>query len=91
MTMAGNRSRVAIIGAAGVGKTTLLDNLFQDNNVIQSYSKIEEVVRILCKERGYQSPYDIPETELHKFREEVLDRQILLENEAANPNSYNLG
>lgn len=88
MTMAGNRSRIAIVGAAGVGKTTLLDNLFQDNKnnnnnkVIQSYSKIDEVVRILCKERGYQSPYDIPEAELHKFREDVLERQILLENEA---------
>ena len=80
--MAGNRSRVAIIGAAGVGKTTLLNNLFQDNKVIQSYSKIDEVVRILCAERGYFSPYDIPELELHQFRLDVLDRQLLLENEA---------
>jgi predicted ATPase len=82
--MAGNRSRIAIIGAGGVGKTTLLDNLFKYNNVIQSYSKIEEVVRILCTERGYHSPYDIPELELHQFRMEVLDRQISLENEAHN-------
>ncbi len=82
--MAGSKSRVAIIGAGGVGKTTLINELFKDNNVIQSYSKIDEVVRVLCVERGYKSPYDIPESELHQFRMDVLDRQILLENQAAN-------
>ncbi len=82
--MAGSKSRVAIIGAGGVGKTTLINELFKDNNIIQSYSKIDEVVRILCAERSYKSPYDIPESESHQFRMDVLDRQILLENQATN-------
>ncbi len=80
--MAGSKSRVAIIGAAGVGKTTLLNELFKDKGINQSYSKIDEVVRVLCAERGYSSPYDIPELEIHQFRIDVLNKQIALENEA---------
>lgn len=84
-----SNSRIAIIGSAGVGKTTLLDALCAqgDCRVVASpllamtagYTKIPEVVRVLCAERGYKSPYDIPEAEIHKFREDVLDRQIELE------------
>ncbi len=79
MIMAGSKSRIALIGAGGVGKTTLLNELFKDNNIIQSYTKIDEVVRTLCAERGYNSPYAITE-DVHKFREDLLERQIQLEN-----------
>lgn len=79
MIMAGSKSRIALIGAGGVGKTTLLNELFKDNNIIQSYSKIDEVVRTLCTERGYNSPYEIKD-DVHKFREDLLARQIEIEN-----------
>ncbi len=80
MIMVGSKSRIAIVGAAGVGKTTLLNGLFDGS--VSSYVKIDEVVRTLAAERGYNSPYDIPETEVHQFRRQVLDRQIVLENQA---------
>jgi nicotinamide riboside kinase len=87
MIMIGSRfERIAIIGSAGVGKTTLLDAFFTsslqgaDTASWQSeLAKIPEQVRVLCEERGYKSPYDIPAEDIHKFREEVLDRQISAE------------
>jgi predicted ATPase len=81
--MTGNRfKKIAIIGAAGVGKTTLLDAVIASNSeaISRQYTKIPEAVKILCEERGYKSPYDIPAEEIDKFREDVLDRQIELEN-----------
>jgi len=76
--------RIAIIGAAGVGKTTLLDAVIASGSeaISQGYTKIPEAVKVLCGERGYNSPYEIPAEEIHKFREDVLDRQIELENDA---------
>lgn len=78
--------RIAIIGAAGVGKTTLLDAICAQGvcfaGARNDYVKIPEAVRVLCEERGYKSPYDIPAEEIDKFREDVLDRQIELENNA---------
>ena len=75
--------RVAIVGAGGVGKTTLLNQLFEDHApLVEGRQKIPEVVRTVCAERGYENPYSIPAEELMQFREDVLDRQIKLEDEA---------
>jgi predicted ATPase len=76
------KSRVAIVGSAGVGKTTLLNELFDLDLIANDYTKIPEVVRTVCDERGYKSPYEIPADEVNKFREDVLDRQIELENQS---------
>lgn len=86
--MTGNRSkRIAIIGSAGVGKTSLLEAIFKTGLLRRGsathrndWHKIPEQVRVICEERGYKSPYDIPAEEIHKFREDVLDRQIESEN-----------
>jgi predicted ATPase len=75
--------KIAIIGAAGVGKTTLLNSLFEDTTISVKYRKIEEVVRKLCAERGYESPYTIDE-DLDQFRHDVLSRQIEEENKVDN-------
>ncbi|MDD9898751.1 MAG: ATP-binding protein [Candidatus Melainabacteria bacterium] len=85
-----NKSKIAIIGAAGVGKTTLLDALFDPSLSLRGersstwqsrYVKIEEVVRKLCAERGYDSPYPISE-DMNQFRFDVLTKQIELEKQA---------
>lgn len=73
--------RIAIIGAAGVGKTTFLDALFVKQEISSSFTKIEEIVRKLSRERGYESPYAINE-DLDQFRHDVLLRQIAEENKA---------
>lgn len=74
-----NGARVAIIGSAGVGKTSLLEALFEQEPISSRYAKISEQVRVLCAERGYTSPYDIKE-DVHLFRWDLLQRQIELEN-----------
>ncbi|MDA0771791.1 MAG: AAA family ATPase [Cyanobacteria bacterium] len=80
--MIGNRfNKIAIIGAAGVGKTTLLNSLFEDSTISVKYTKIEEVVRKLCAERGFENPYSIT-GDLDQFRHDVLMRQIYEENKA---------
>ena len=95
MTMTGNKfkfnprflaelsrkSKLAIVGSAGVGKTTLLNELFELDLITGDFTKIPEMVRVVCAERGYESPYDIPAEEVNEFREHVLDRQIELENQ----------
>lgn len=76
--------RIVITGSAGVGKTTLIDALFDTVGTgrdLSTYIKIEEVARKLCQERGYKNIYEITE-DVHKFRFDVLHEQIRLENEA---------
>lgn len=74
------KSRVAIVGAAGVGKTTLLSQLFENSAIQEDYTKIPELVRVLCEQKGYESPYKIPADQVNIFREELLDLQIAEEN-----------
>lgn len=62
--------RIAILGAAGVGKTTLL-NKIQDSLDIQI---IPEQARVICKELGYKNIYEIENPK--KFRFLVLKKQI---------------
>ena len=83
MSRKSSLKKIAIIGAAGVGKTTLLNSLFEDTTISVKYRKIEEVVRKLCAERGYESPYNIDE-DLDQFRHDVLSRQIEEENKVDN-------
>jgi predicted ATPase len=80
LTELSRKSKLAIVGAAGVGKTTLINELFELDLISDKYTKIPEVVRTLCDERNYKSPYDIPADQVHQFREDVLDKQIALEN-----------
>jgi predicted ATPase len=84
LTELSRKSKIAIVGAAGVGKTTLLNELFELDLITEQFNKIPEVVRTLCAQRGYKSPYDIPEDQVHQFREDVLDKQIALEDEQDN-------
>lgn len=73
------KHKIIITGAAGTGKTSLIDALFENLQINSLYQKLEETVRILCAERGYSSPYDIKD-DVHKFREDLLARQIQREN-----------
>lgn len=75
MTTSRSKNKIAILGAAGVGKTTLWDAIKTD------LIKIPEQVRVLSSERGYDSPYSITE-DLNQFRFDVLKRQIMEENQA---------
>lgn len=79
LTEISRKSKLAIVGAAGVGKTTLINELFELDLISDKFTKIPEVVRTLCDEKGFKSPYDIPEDQVHQFREDVLDKQIALE------------
>lgn len=77
--------RVVITGAAGVGKTTLLDSIFKGESPLEfgfsfeNFVKIPEIAQELCKERGYKSIYEIGDH--HQFRLDVLDEQIRREEE----------
>ncbi len=78
-TMSGNKSKIALIGSAGTGKTTIFEKLFEISNIQKNFSQIPEQVRIICQEKGYKSPYEI-EGDINEFRFEVLRRQIQVEN-----------
>jgi len=93
--------RISFIGAAGTGKTTLLDALVKhysgQDEVLRydlglsdeeklrvfeqgsPYVVIEELVRSLCRERGYDSPYNVPGDEINQFRFDLLLKQIEIE------------
>ena len=65
--------RIVIIGSAGVGKTTLLNEI---KNKIR-LSIIPEQARVICKELGYKNIYEIKEP--NKFRVLTLRKQIKTE------------
>ena len=65
--------RIVIIGSAGVGKTTLLNEI---KNKIR-LSIIPEQARVICKELGYKNIYEIEEP--NKFRVLTLRKQIKTE------------
>lgn len=65
--------RIGIIGANGVGKTTLGETLSRELNL----PCLPEAARALCHQMGYQNPSEIPDQEA--FRQEVLSRQIAIE------------
>lgn len=71
--------KIALIGAAGTGKTTVFDRLFALPKIQEQFSAIPELARIVCKEKGYKSPYEI-EGDINEFRFDVLRRQIKEEN-----------
>lgn len=75
--------RVAIIGAACVGKTSLLESIFkslENDNSDNAYIKIPEIARSLCKEQGYENIYEIKDAD--QFRIDVLNKQIDTEDES---------
>ena len=65
--------RIVIIGSAGVGKTTLLNNLKKKLGL----KIIPEMAREICNQSGYKSIYEIKDHD--KFRFLVLNEQIKLE------------
>src|SRR3989338_7186489 len=65
--------RIIIIGSAGVGKTTLLNNIKKRIGL----SIIPETAREICSRLGYKSIYEIKDHD--KFRLLVLKEQIKLE------------
>ncbi|MBY0548014.1 MAG: ATP-binding protein [Candidatus Obscuribacterales bacterium] len=66
--------RITLIGASGVGKTTLAERVA----TVLHLPLIPEVARSLCREKGVVRIGDIADQEAFKF--EVLERQIELEN-----------
>lgn len=71
--------RIVLIGAAGVGKTTLVNVLLESE--LQGYELLPEMAKFLCEERAYASIYDIPNVD--QFRFDVLNRQMELESKSA--------
>ena len=69
--------KIVLVGAAGVGKTTLINELSK-LNLFAGYDLIPEIARNLCEDKGYANIYEIPD--IDQFRFEVLEKQIELEN-----------
>src|SRR6185436_15977491 len=67
--MTGNRRRIILTGASGVGKTALVDGLAP----LLDLPVIPELGRKLCKEWGYERIGEIPEQE--QFKQKVLELQ----------------
>ena len=65
--------RIVIVGSAGVGKTTLLNNLKKKLDL----KIIPETAREICNKLGYKSIYEIRDHD--KFRSLVLSEQIKFE------------
>ncbi|MBI3590406.1 MAG: ATP-binding protein [Candidatus Melainabacteria bacterium] len=65
--------RIVIIGSAGVGKTSLLNEIKKS----LSLKVIPEQARVICKELGYKNIYEIKDPT--KFRSLTLKKQIKLE------------
>ncbi|MBS1999514.1 MAG: ATP-binding protein [Cyanobacteria bacterium SZAS LIN-2] len=68
--------RIIVVGASGVGKTTLVEALAPLLNL----PVIPELGRKLCLDMGYQRIGDIPATEQENFKRLVLEAQIEQEN-----------
>ncbi len=65
--------RIVIIGSAGTGKTTLLNNIKEKIGL----KAIPELAREICKQLGYKNIYEIKDHD--KFRLLVLKEQIKFE------------
>ena len=65
--------RIAILGSAGVGKTTLLNNIKKRVGL----KVIPELAREICRNLGYKNIYEIKDHD--KFRLLVLKEQIKFE------------
>ncbi len=75
-----DKNRIVFVGAGGVGKTTLLNEFFHivsKNGLAEKWTKIPEVAKEVCRQQGYKTIYEIEDH--HKFRKEVLDKQVELE------------
>jgi hypothetical protein len=68
--LAGQHRRIVLTGASGVGKTSLASVLAERIGL----PLVPEIARVLCAERGYANPAEIPDQE--KFRQDVLQKQI---------------
>ena len=68
--LAKSPKRIAIIGSAGVGKTTLIEKLKDELRL----AIIPEQARIICKELGYKNIYEIDKP--NYFRQLALKNQI---------------
>jgi nicotinamide riboside kinase len=73
----GKNKKIIVIGASGVGKTTLVEKLAP----LLALPTIPEIGRILCSEMGYERIGDIPDQE--GFKEKVLTTQIKTEDNLA--------
>lgn len=71
-------TRIAIIGSAGVGKTTLLYELKKKMKL----NVIEEQARIVCQKLGYKNIYEIKDPEYFRFL--TLKSQIKTEEKCNN-------
>lgn len=68
-----SKKRLVIIGSAGVGKTTLVNNLKKELGL----KVIPELARDICQKLGYKNIYEIKDHD--KFRLLVLKEQIKME------------
>lgn len=74
----GKPKKIIVIGASGVGKTTLVEKLAP----LLDLPVIPEIGRRICAELGYERIGDIPDQE--GFKEKVLASQIATEDSLGN-------
>lgn len=67
-----DKQRIIVVGASGVGKTTLVAALAP----LLGLTVIPELARVVCNEWGFERIGDIPQERQEDFKFAVLKRQI---------------